>query len=107
MATEFVLQGLEYVILLLRDTQRLETTEAVVTSAINVEVNVNTVAVDLSSSDSVEDALHQVDLITRTIDVVIYNAARVATTPMFNTAVVDVKSDFRVCNPNSIESLRS
>jgi NAD(P)-dependent dehydrogenase (short-subunit alcohol dehydrogenase family) len=96
-AAHFASQGFDHLILLSRNAQRLEEDkQAISAAASNKNVRIDTATVDLSSQESVQKALQQIDSLTEEIEVVFFNGARVAPTPLFETPVEDIEMDFRV-----------
>jgi NAD(P)-dependent dehydrogenase (short-subunit alcohol dehydrogenase family) len=96
-AIQFAFKGFEHLILLSRDATRLEDDKAAILAAGNSrDVRIDTVSVDLRDPVSVQKALKHIDSLTQNIEVVIYNGARVAPSPLFETPVEQVVDDFKV-----------
>jgi NAD(P)-dependent dehydrogenase (short-subunit alcohol dehydrogenase family) len=97
-ATHFASQGFDHLILLSRNASRLEEDKAAVNAAAsNKNVRIDTTTVDLSSQESIQQALQHIDSLAQGIEVVFFNGARVAPTPLFETPVEEIENDFRVC----------
>jgi NAD(P)-dependent dehydrogenase (short-subunit alcohol dehydrogenase family) len=97
-ATQFASQDFDHLILLSRNARRLEEDKQAVSAAAsnNKNVRIDTATIDLSSQESIENALHHIDSMTRNVEVVFFNGARVAPTPLFETPVEEIENDFRV-----------
>jgi NAD(P)-dependent dehydrogenase (short-subunit alcohol dehydrogenase family) len=99
-AIEFVSKAFDHLILLSRDANRLEKDKAAILAAVpSKQVRVDIVPVDLKDPQSVQNALKKIDSLTENIEAVIYNGARVAPSPLFETPVEDVENDFKVSWP--------
>ena len=97
-AAEFATRGFDHVILLARNLQRLEDAKANILHDLGTKtVRISTVTVDLSEPESITNACQHLDQLSPIIEVVLYNAARVAPTSLFDTAVKDIEQDFKVC----------
>jgi NAD(P)-dependent dehydrogenase (short-subunit alcohol dehydrogenase family) len=96
-AGRFASEGFDHLVLLSRNASRLEEDKkAVIAAAARGNIRVDTVTVDLSSEESVQKALQQVDGLVGAVEVVLYNGARVAPTPLFETPAEDIVNDFKV-----------
>ena len=96
-ASRFATEGFEHIVLLSRNAARLEEDKAAVLDALrNKNVRIDAIAVDLADQGSVQAALKQVDSLAQEIEVVLYNAARVAPTPLFETPAEDIVTDLKV-----------
>jgi len=95
-AYHFASQGFQHLVLLSRNPERLqEDRRAVLDTTKGREVRVDTVTIDLSSESSVHNALAQIDNLVRNVEVVLYNGARVAQTPLFKTTSDEILKDFK------------
>lgn len=95
-AGRFASGGFDHLVLLSRNAARLEEDKkAVIAAAGRKNVRVDTITVDLSSEVSVKKALQKVDGLTSAVEVVLYNGARVAPTPLFETPAEDIVNDFK------------
>jgi NAD(P)-dependent dehydrogenase (short-subunit alcohol dehydrogenase family) len=96
-AVNFASHGFTHIILLSRNQQRLEQDKAAVVKAAGAQdIKVDTLIIDLSSQASIQKALAEIDGLAKSVEVVFYNGARVAPTPLFNTPVEDIENDFKV-----------
>ena len=68
------------------------------------DTNVDVVTVDLSSTDSVRDSLAEVDkkLAGTPVEFVLYNAARVGPSKLFEWKPEDLEKDLRVRSPTFV-----
>lgn len=97
-ATEFATQGFNHIILLGRNVQGLDDAKANILHDLRTKiVRISTVTVDLTQAESVTNACQELDQLSPNIEVVLYNAARVAPSSLFDTAVNEIEQDFKVC----------
>ena len=96
-ASRFASQGFDHVILLSRNAQRLaEEKQAVLAGARTEGLRVDAVPVDLADPTSLSHAFQQIDRLTQSVEVVFYNAARVAPSPLLEFPVEGIEYDFKV-----------
>ena len=98
-AAAFASAGIEHIVLLGRNTERLSNQDAPFVRKAAPSVKVDTLTTDLSDLDSIPQVLNDLDNLTRgdDIEVVYYNAARIKPTdPVLDVGVQEINEDFRV-----------
>ena len=98
-AAAFASAGIEHIVLLGRNTERLSNQDAPFVRKAAPSVKVDTLTADLSDLDSIPQVLNDLDNLTRgdDIEVVYYNAARIKPTdPVLDVGVQEINEDFRV-----------
>ena len=98
-AATFASAGIEHVVLLGRNKERLSKEDAPFVSKAASNVKVDILRADLSDLDSIPQVLKELDDLTRgeDIEVVYYNAARIKPTdPVLDVSVAEIEEDFRV-----------
>lgn len=97
-ALAFAKKGIEHVILLARNTERLQSSDAPFVSKASNSVKVDTVRIDLADLDSIPSVLAQVDSLTQgeDVEVVFFNAARIKPSEVLGVSVDEIHEDFKV-----------
>lgn len=97
-AAEFASKGIHHVILLSRDTQRLQNEDAPFVSKGNASVKVDTLRIDLSDLASIPSVLKELDGMTQgeDVEVVFFNAARIKPSEVLGVSVEEIDEDFKV-----------
>ncbi|KAH7122596.1 hypothetical protein B0J11DRAFT_437697 [Dendryphion nanum] len=96
-AAEFASHGFNHIILLARNEVRLQDDAAFVAKA-NSNVKVDTLKVDLADLDSIPSVLKKIDGITKSVDVVLFNAARIRVSKVLTAPVSELQEDFTTTN---------
>ena len=96
-ATLFAERGFKHIILMSRNASRLEEDKAFVQKAAS-SANVETIPIDLADTQNVQKALSEVDqkLQGRSLECVLFNAARVGLSKFFEWKPEDLETDLRV-----------
>ncbi|OAL02463.1 NAD(P)-binding protein [Phaeosphaeriaceae sp. SRC1lsM3a] len=96
-ALAFAKKGIEHVILLARNTERLQSSDAPFVSKASNSVKVDTVRIDLADLDSIPSVLAQVDSLTQgeDVEVVFFNAARIKPSEVLGVSVDEIHEDFK------------
>jgi NAD(P)-dependent dehydrogenase (short-subunit alcohol dehydrogenase family) len=106
-ATLFAKKHFQHIILLSRDTDRLEEDAAAV-RAVRPGMHVTAIGCDLSKLQSVRDALAAIDQVLQadgtTLEVVCFNAARVRPTDLLTEPPEEYETDFKVIEPKILHS---
>lgn len=99
--SEFASRGFTHVILLSRNTQRLENEDAPFVKKANPNLKINTLQLDLANLSSIPAVLKQIDDLTQgdNVEVVFFNAARIRPSEVLTTPVEEIEEDFKVCLP--------
>ena len=102
-ASEFASKGIEHVILLSRNTERLEKEDAPFVGKSNASVKVDILRIDLADTKSIPDILKQLDSMTEgeNVEVVFFNAARIKPNDVLSVSVEEIEEDFKVKTPSS------
>jgi short-subunit dehydrogenase len=95
-ANEFASNGFNHVILLARNHARLHQ-DKIAVEKISTNVKIDTITVDLADKASLKEALSKIDLLTKEIECVFYNGARVAPSSLLEFPVEEMELDFKVC----------
>lgn len=98
-AATFTSAGIEHVVLLGRNKERLQNEDAPFVSKAASNVKVDILRADLSDLDSIPQVLKELDDLTKgeDVEVVYYNAARIKPTdPVLDVSVAEIEEDFRV-----------
>jgi short-subunit dehydrogenase len=98
-AAHFATAGINHIILLARNSQRLEDSDAPFVRAASPDTKVSTVALDLADLDSIPGVLKQLDELTEgeDVEVIFFNAARIKASDVLNVDVREIEEDFKVC----------
>ena len=98
-AAKFASTGIQHIILLARNTQRLQNSDAPFVSQASPNVKVDTLRLDLADLPSIPSVLQQLDDLTKDedVEVVFFNAARIKPSEVLNVSVGEIDEDFRVC----------
>ncbi|KAF1957485.1 NAD(P)-binding protein [Byssothecium circinans] len=98
--SKFASQGFTHVILLARNTARLENEDAPFVSQTNPNVKLDTLRLDLSDLGSIPGVLKKIDELTEgdDVEVVFFNAARIKTSEVLEVSVEEIEEDFRTTN---------
>ncbi|KAF1947074.1 short-chain dehydrogenase/reductase-like protein SDR [Clathrospora elynae] len=99
-AAKFASKGIEHIILLSRNTQRLQNEDAPFVSKSNADVKVDTLRIDLADLDSIPGVLKQLDSLTKgeDVEVVFFNAARIKPSEVLGVSVEEIDEDFKTTN---------
>jgi len=99
-AAEFASKGIDHIILLARNTQRLQNEDAPFVTNHSNSVKVDTLPLDLANLDSIPDALKELDVLTEgeDIEVIFFNAARIKPSDTLGVDVKEIEEDFRTTN---------
>lgn len=98
-AAAFASAGIEHIVLLGRNKERLQNDDAPFVRKAAEGVKVDILRADLSDLDSVPRVLKELDSLTKgeDVEVVYYNAARIKPTdPVLDVSVAEIEEDFRV-----------
>lgn len=97
-AAEFASKRTDHVILLSRNTQRLQNEDAPFVSKRNASVKVDIVRTDLSDLASIPGVLKELDSMTQgeDIEVIFFNAARIKPSEVLGVSVEEIEEDFKV-----------
>lgn len=97
-AATFGTKGIDHIILLSRNIQRLQDEDApfVRTSS---KVNVDVLRIDLADLDSIPGVLEQLDDLTQgeDVEVIFFNAARIRPSEVLSVSVKEIDEDFKAC----------
>jgi short-subunit dehydrogenase len=98
-ASEFASKGIEHIVLLARNTDRLQNQDAPFVSRRNPDVKVSTLPVDLADIPSLPSVLKELDSLTQDedVEVIFFNAARIKPGKVLGVSVQEMEEDFRVC----------
>jgi short-subunit dehydrogenase len=99
-ALQFASKGIEHIILLARNTERLQNEDAPFVTRSTFPVKVDTLRIDLADTKSIPSVLKQLDSMTsgEDIEVVFFNAARVKPSEVLGVSVEEIDEDFKVLN---------
>jgi short-subunit dehydrogenase len=102
-AAQFATKGIEHIILLSRNTERLQNEDAPFITKSNSSAKVDTLRIDLADTKSIPDVLKQLDSMTsgEDVEVVFFNAARIKPSEVLGVSVEEIDEDFKVRNPFS------
>lgn len=97
-AAKFTSKGIDHIILLARNTQRLENEDAPFVSRASSSLKVDTLRLDLANLASIPSVLEQLDSLTQgeDIEVVFFNAARIKPSDVLGVSVEEIDEDFKV-----------
>jgi short-subunit dehydrogenase len=97
-AAEFACKGIDHIILLARNTQRLQNEDAPFVSKSNPSVKVNTLRIDLADLGSIPGVLKELDSLTKgeDVEVIFFNAARIRPSEVLSASVEEIDEDFKV-----------
>ncbi|KAF2823770.1 NAD(P)-binding protein [Ophiobolus disseminans] len=96
-AAAFASKGLHHIILLARNTQRLENSDARFVSQASPDVKVDTLHIDLADLPSIPGILEQIDSLTKDedVEVVYFNAARIKSSEVLQADVGEIEEDLK------------
>ena len=94
-AQEFVSNGFNHVILLARHHARLHEDKTAI-EKISTNVKIDTMTVNLADKASLKEAFSKIDSLSKEIECVFYNGARVAPSPLLEFPVEEMELDFKV-----------
>ncbi|RII10045.1 hypothetical protein CUC08_Gglean006035 [Alternaria sp. MG1] len=99
-ALQFASKGIEHIILLARNTERLQNEDAPFVARSTFPVKVDTLRVDLADTKSIPSVLKQLDSMTsgEDIEVVFFNAARIKPSEVLGVSVEEIDEDFKTSN---------
>jgi len=98
-AASFASAGIEHIVLLGRNKERLQNEDAPFVRKAAEGVNVDILRTDLSDLNSIPQTLKELDDLTKgeDVEVVYYNAARIKPTdPVLDVSVAEIEEDFKV-----------
>jgi short-subunit dehydrogenase len=101
-AAEFASKGINHIILLARNTQRLQNEDAPFISKHNSSVKVDTLRIDLSDLASIPSVLEELDSMIQgdDVEVIFFNAARIKPSEVLGVSVEEIEEDFKVTLPS-------
>lgn len=93
-------QSIEHIILLARNTERLQNEDAPFVTRSTFPVKVDTLRIDLADTKSIPSVLKQLDSMTsgEDVEVVFFNAARIKPSEVLGVSVEEIDEDFKVLN---------
>ncbi|KAF1850978.1 NAD(P)-binding protein [Cucurbitaria berberidis CBS 394.84] len=99
-AAKFASKGIDHIILLSRNTQRLQNEDAPFVAQGSSSVKVDTLRIDLSDLDSIPGILKELDGRTQgeDVEVVFFNAARIKPSEPLGVDVKEIEEDFKTTN---------
>ncbi|KAH7074707.1 short-chain dehydrogenase/reductase-like protein SDR [Paraphoma chrysanthemicola] len=99
-AAAFASKGINHIILLSRNTQRLETEDAPFVSKASSSVKVDTLRLDLANLASIPAVLQKLDRLTQDddVEIVFFNAARIKPGEVLGVSVEEIDEDFKTTN---------
>ena len=99
-AAEFAPKGINHIILLSRNTERLQNEDAPFVSKGNSNVKVDTLHIDLADIKSIPSVLEDLDSLTEgeDVEVIFFNAARVKPGEVLGVDVEEIEEDFKTTN---------
>jgi D-ribose pyranose/furanose isomerase RbsD len=105
-AAAFTTKGIDHIILLARNLQRLQNEDAPFVSKASSNVKVDSVRIDLSDTKSIPSVLKELDTLTKgeDIEVIVFNAARIKPSETLTTDVEELHEDLnvRLTNPHDM-----
>ncbi|CAO2649500.1 Nn.00g068850.m01.CDS01 [Neocucurbitaria sp. VM-36] len=98
-AADFASKGIDHIILLARNTQRLQNEDAPFVTK-GTSVKVDTLRLDLSKLDSIPGVLKEIDGLTQDedVEIVFFNAARIKMSEPLGVDVKEIEEDFKTTN---------
>ncbi|KAF2128472.1 NAD(P)-binding protein [Dothidotthia symphoricarpi CBS 119687] len=96
-AAEFASKGLTHIILLARNTHRLENEDAPFITKASPGVIVSTLPIDLADLSSLPAVLSKLDDLTagEDVEVIFFNAARIKPSEVLDVSVAEIDEDFK------------
>jgi NAD(P)-dependent dehydrogenase (short-subunit alcohol dehydrogenase family) len=94
-AQEFATNGFNHVILLARHHAHLHQDKMAI-EKLSTNVKIDTITVNLADKASLKDAFSKINSLTKEIECVLYNGARVAPSPLLEFPVEEMELDFKV-----------
>jgi short-subunit dehydrogenase len=97
-AAQFASKGIDHIILLSRNTQRLADSDAPFVSKASPDVKVSTLRLDLADLASIPGVLKELYTLTQgeDVEVVFFNAARIQPNDVLSVSVEEIDEDFKV-----------
>jgi short-subunit dehydrogenase len=97
-AAKFASKCIDHIILLARNTQRLENEDAPFVSSASPSLKVDTLRLDLANLSSLPSVLEQLDSLTQgeDVEVIFFNAARIKPGDVLGVSVEEIDEDFKV-----------
>jgi short-subunit dehydrogenase len=97
-ASEFASNGIDHIVLLARNTQRLQNEDAPLVSKANFSVKVDTLRIDLADTGSIPGVLKELDSLTKgeDVEVIFFNAARIRADNVLGFSAEEIDEDFKV-----------
>ena len=102
-ALQFASKGIEHIILLARNTERLQNEDAPFVARSTFPVKVDTLRIDLADTKSIPSVLKQLDSMTsgEDVEVVFFNAARTKPSEVLGVSVDEIDEDLKCLTPFS------
>lgn len=99
-AAQFASKGIDRVVPLARNTQRLQNEDVLFVSKRNPAVKVDTLRIDLADLKSIPDVLQELDSMTdgEDVEVIFFNAARIKPSEVLGVSIEEIDDDFKVGN---------
>ncbi|KAL1793661.1 hypothetical protein ACET3X_008643 [Alternaria dauci] len=99
-ALQFANKGIEHIILLARNTERLQNEDAPFVTKSTSPVKVDTLRMDLADTTSIPGVLKQLEEMTEgeDVEVVFFNAARIKPSEVLGVSVEEIDEDFKTTN---------
>lgn len=100
-AAKFATKGFNHIILLARNTQRLQNEDASFVSKASSDVKVDTIRIDLADLASIPGILKEIDTLTQgeDVEVIFFNAARIKPSDVLAVPMEEIHEDFKVPHP--------
>lgn len=105
-AAEFASKGIDHIILLSRNTERLQNEDAPFVSKGTSSIKVDTLRIDLSDLKSIPGVLKELDSLTEgeDVEVIFFNAARIKPGEVLGVDVEEIEEDFKVPSHNFLHA---
>ncbi|KAH8725265.1 hypothetical protein GQ44DRAFT_707436 [Phaeosphaeriaceae sp. PMI808] len=99
-AAAFATKGIQHIILLSRNIQRLQNEDAPFVSQAANTVKIDTLRIDLSDLSSIHSVLAELDALTQNedVEVIFFNAARIKPSEVLDVNVEEINEDFKTTN---------
>ncbi|EOA89380.1 hypothetical protein ACJQWK_09400 [Exserohilum turcicum] len=99
-AAQFASKGIDRVVPLARNTQRLQNEDVLFVSKRNPAVKVDTLRIDLADLKSIPDVLQELDSMTdgEDVEVIFFNAARIKPSEVLGVSIEEIDDDFKTTN---------
>jgi short-subunit dehydrogenase len=100
-ASKFASKGIDHIILLARNEQRLQNEDAPFVSKSNPSVKVDTLRINLADLGYIPGVLKELDSMTQgeDVEVIFFNAARIKPSDVLSVSVEEIDEDFKVQRP--------